>query len=271
MLKNPKAKVLLIAGMHGNEYSAVEVALYFKDIVEEYGYTNITVVPYANENALLNNSRTYVQNNTTDLNRSFSEGLETQVQAIEKMKKLILEHDLIIDIHNSPNCCNFALFDASYLQGLALCEAAGVTYAVRDTNVKNTLKYYANTLINKTAITYEFSPMIPTTKEGMDKAIIDITSLINAFDNYRFLRNNPPKQVEYVTLKNYFAQGTGYFKLYDTNLNRTYKPNEEIGILFADYGQKIDIRNPFDFPIQIIVLSHPYKSMDDILFQYIRV
>lgn len=165
--------ILILSGVHGNEYSAVGVGVKLKKYYD--GVQNITVIPFANQKGLLAGTREIPNTHTTDLNRMFDSTHDT----FESIKQLIDDHDVVIDIHNSPDCAPFVLLnnDKHFRKLARWASLANTDYASRNSTA-NTIKKYCLGK-NKLAVTYEFGDMTKCTEHMLNKVLDDIKSLVD--------------------------------------------------------------------------------------------
>lgn len=148
-----EGNLLLISGVHGNEYTPIE-ALFQLEKDEEYTnqllktYKKVTFLHAVNEHGIKNNVRDYDAN--TDLNRIFS---------VDTIKNDLIEHvfdaDYVIDIHSSKDCTEFVLLNNNeYVKSyIKYCDDNDIKYAVWEGS-DNTIKSYA-IKNNKIAFTVE--------------------------------------------------------------------------------------------------------------------
>lgn len=74
--RTPKAKVLLLGGIHGDEYSSVSVVFKWMNILDKYhsGLFHWKILPLVNPDGLLRKRSRRTNGNGVDLNRNFSPG-----------------------------------------------------------------------------------------------------------------------------------------------------------------------------------------------------
>ena len=114
--KNQGYKILIVAGIHGNEHTSI----YSLQLLKQYLATNkientaisqICTLNYINEIGMYNFIR---QNqNGIDLNREFFHEKSSQ-KIIQKLKKIMDLYDIIIDIHSSFNTTQFFYLNKDY-------------------------------------------------------------------------------------------------------------------------------------------------------------
>lgn len=148
-------KLLLISGLHGDEYNPV-VALreLFIDAKSDFvtdlksRYSSITVLHAVNRQGLVNNTRLC---EGIDLNR-------IEDYSSDKLKQFIDDSDVIVDVHASPKCSTFVLISnndeaSSYVK---FCKDFHLNYVVWSDSAANSTKAYAISK-GKTAFTIECS------------------------------------------------------------------------------------------------------------------
>ena len=116
--------VLFVCGIHGNETKAVKVVMKLREMLEDKKsseFTGISSVGYAigvNKEGLKHNTREWVdkqQNPTLDMNRSFEKESITFEKSfdevVDEVKEMSKSYDVVVDVHNSPNCADSFLID----------------------------------------------------------------------------------------------------------------------------------------------------------------
>lgn len=171
-----KFNVLITSGIHGNESSAVYASylmyyMFKEKLTEPPSWLNsITFFLGINEPALACDCREWVNLNemSDDLNRMFPPQNLTKENIRETVKELVLQNDIVIDVHNSPICKPCYLIDNDE-QALFLSFCARktmLTPLIRDGNSNaGTIKSYVNNQCsNKLGYTIELPGM------GINKA-----------------------------------------------------------------------------------------------------
>lgn len=176
-----KRKILVVCGIHGNESQAVKDVYYLKEHLKNTSMVNpnirkITFV-VANRSGLLANTREYQPDNkspTSDFNRSFpwKEEAQEKETIIEELKEEVKNNDIVIDVHNSPNCIPCVLIDWNGPRFDVICSMLKTmpresmfTPVIRYSGV-DSLKNYANSL-GKFGFTVELGGMgFPRTKQN---------------------------------------------------------------------------------------------------------
>jgi predicted deacylase len=179
--KEGKRRVLVVCGIHGNESQAVKDVYYLKGHFKNTNMVNsniwkITFV-VANRSGLLANTREYQTDNkspTSDFNRSFpwKEEAQEKETIVEELKEEVKNNDIIIDVHNSPNCIPCVLVDWNGPRFDVICSMLKTmpresmfTPVIRYSGV-DSLKNYANNL-GKFGFTVELGGMgFPRTKQN---------------------------------------------------------------------------------------------------------
>lgn len=171
--ENCDLKLLVIGGMHGNESNAVDiVSRLYNNLIVKYNnkvwwyntrFSEITIINAVNYSGLKYNQREFFQEEleeTNDLNRIYNtETFPTKEEIMAELEQEILEHDVIVDVHNTSNiqtCISISVNENA---------AAYVDWALRNdvrfvlTDDKPTLKRHADIDFEKIAFTYEFTDM----------------------------------------------------------------------------------------------------------------
>lgn len=86
--RKPKAKILLLGGIHGDEYSSVSIVFKWLNTLDKYhsGLFHWKIVPLVNPDGLLRKHSRRSNANGVDLNRNFSPGSDKQA-SLEYWKK----------------------------------------------------------------------------------------------------------------------------------------------------------------------------------------
>ncbi len=159
-------KILIIAGIHGNESNAVNL---LSKISREYEINTtdigqVTFLNAINTTGLKYNTREFQEEESkesNDLNRYFdTEVKEDKIQIMEELSQYIKEHDLIIDIHNSPNVVIPSVVIALNEHApfyIRKCDGLNIPYILYSNT--NTIKKYADLTLGKEAYTIEVNQM----------------------------------------------------------------------------------------------------------------
>ncbi|MEF8873431.1 MAG: succinylglutamate desuccinylase/aspartoacylase family protein [Candidatus Thermoplasmatota archaeon] len=128
-------KILITAGVHGNEIGSVLICREIKGWVDSRGIENVEVIPEVNLEAVERKERENPLDHK-DLNRIFpgkedgtrSEGIARQI--FDKAKKF----DIVIDLHtygSQSRCIPYMLTDLNQDYNRELCERIGLETAVQ--------------------------------------------------------------------------------------------------------------------------------------------
>jgi len=184
--------VLVIAGVHGDELTpiyAVSKMLEknsFNGVLDHF--SKITVINGLNISGLRNNSREIASNSTQDLNRMFSK--ETPVECVEILKNNIEKNDVIIDIHSSPNCANFALIDIDeYTESIMnWCDDANIICAFRYSGADTIKRYCLDQ--GKLAVTIELNKMNVVDKDSAHDCEKMVNNLIVKSSDFKLKKSD---------------------------------------------------------------------------------
>lgn len=251
---NPGKSILIIGGLHGNEHTSVYAVQLFNKAIRNKVFkklNKITICNFVNYVGIFNNTR---QNQDgIDLNRQFHGNKSNK--DIEKIKKLINQHDVIIDMHSSFNTINFCYlakdkYTKSYINFL---EKININYVVNYSS-EPTMKNFINLNTNKIGFTIQLN---------QNNNDIDINS---AFNGVQIL-NNIIKNIDLCIKKSDIfndieesyditAYITGKMKI-QAVLGKKYKKGQTIGRI-----QSIDGKNiiSITIPEDGIIVAYPIKQ-----------
>lgn len=194
--REPSRRLLVVAGVHGNEQNAVlathKAMEFFKESEKfhQFSKTEIKFIIGANRFGLIANCREWVNfdslqesaGDPVDMNRIFGED-DASIpgpSTLQEIQKLILsaakESDAVIDIHNSYVMENSLLINndehaAAYVK---FCTENSIRYVVRE-SVSSTIKKYAISH-GKVGITVEMGGL--TLSQYHTKVIDDQTEFV---------------------------------------------------------------------------------------------
>lgn len=185
--------VLIIAGVHGDELTPVFAVgnmikiSAFEDMKDKF--SKITFINGLNISGLRNKTREISSDSTQDINRMLSN--ETPIEYTEILKKHIDKSDVVIDIHSSPTCANFALVDIDeYTESIMdWCVEADVKCAFRYSGA-NTIKRYCLEK-GKLAVTLEINRMNTVDKSSADDCIRMVRWLVEKSENIVLEKREP--------------------------------------------------------------------------------
>lgn len=169
--KKKGKKVLIVCGTHGNESRSVRIVdaiiKHWSEYCEELEGSKIIKVGFVllNEEGLEQNSREFVYDTTSsngDLNRAFFKpNTNTLEEIVKKLKEIIFDYDIVVDVHNSPNCINCCLIDyddSRIWEKINKVKKTKFEPVIRATQI-NTIKKYINSFKDKEGYTLEISGM----------------------------------------------------------------------------------------------------------------
>jgi predicted deacylase len=201
-------KILVVAGVHGNEHNAVLAAYrVYQDFLTETDEKckndhTIRFLIGVNRWGLLNNMREWgtradvypdpmPEDKPIDFNRVFAdENLENVEDSASIMrdtiKEAIKEADIVIDVHNSPACENMVLLnnDEYTYDTIAFIEAIHHRYMVWESQTSTIKKYAIDH--GKVGLTVELGGMTLGAQDGavMIDQVASLKTLINWLDFY---------------------------------------------------------------------------------------
>lgn len=192
---NPKGdNITILAGVHGNELTPVYTLMKivrdssFSDLSIFNNINKLTIVNGINSEGLNQNKRNFDKTPTNDLNRSFR---YDDIDIVKDLKTILDSTTILLDIHSSPNCTEFALIDynedANFL--IDLCNSANVTYGVRYSN-GNTLKKYISDK-GGMSLTIEIDGMEKINYSVIDNSIALIKNILNNLFNESPYKSEP--------------------------------------------------------------------------------
>lgn len=189
-------KILVVAGVHGNEHNAVLAAYRFMGAIESDdtfldSCTEIRFILGANRYGLMNNTREWGEpdcakneaGDPVDLNRVFKEDdcpKNSSLQEIMRTLSTAVEaSDIVIDIHNSPAMTPCVLLnnDTHTKEFVKFCSDTGTRYIIQESTT-NTLKRYALSK-GKIAFTVELGGM--TVSPWHDEIVADQYMFLRTF------------------------------------------------------------------------------------------
>jgi len=207
--------ILILSGVHGNELTPIycsyllskydDIFFFDKKYIKSKSFKKLTILSSINDDGIIKNTRDIPNNSTTDINRMFNSELKVNIQ--EELKTLINENDVIIDIHSSPHCTEFALINQdrktnSYIDFLKNID---VNYAIRYSSA-NTIKKYCLDL-NKIAFTIELNGMNKIDYDSAGKGFELVCKIINNIRKFEVVESEP----KYDTLTELLTYRKGLF------------------------------------------------------------
>lgn len=239
---NKKGKrILIIAGVHGEELTPVYCLSVFSkqyiDIVKQ-DFKSMTIINGVNMDGLKQGTRDIPNNSTSDLNRMFIS--ESRTDSFNLLKEHIEENDIVIDVHSSPSCTDFALIDIDeYMSSMKeWCNKSSVTAAFRYSGA-DTIKRYCLDM-GKPALTIELNKLNVIDYASAKNGAEILTRLILRSANYAKIEKKEPGYVkELVEIKTHvsgivdyhvkngehFKEGDTLYSILDLDLNIIYDYN----------------------------------------------
>lgn len=193
-IENPKEnsypKILIIAGVHGNELTAMKTAEMLVDYFEfclkieacafeDMHFSSLTVLNCVNKYGLIHNKRESGHlENPFDLNRGYNESED--IRSI--IKKEIDKADIIVDIHSSPRIIKalFLVDNGSKFPKQAIQNYCDLPIVVRN-STDSTIKSYAMSL-GKLGLTLETNGIEVIDKKSAKIAKSAIINLMTLSD-----------------------------------------------------------------------------------------
>lgn len=195
------SKVLFIGGVHGDELTSIYSLMRLNEELQNPDVLNtltsikqITILNMVNMPGLENKCRDfYGPTQSNDLNRQFITDDNYDMENVVKtLKREISKHNIIIDVHSSPNIFNCALIDIDETCGpmAKYFESLDIPYAAR---------YCKNSTIKKYCMK-DFHCSFDYEKIGMTIELnglgqIDFTSASSAYNMLLKILQNPPQKL----------------------------------------------------------------------------
>jgi len=253
--------ILLIAGVHGNELTPMKVLpdLYHKSEKEADYYKRLTFLIGANPYALEERKREGKYEEKDDLNRSF----HTSYDSKKELKELIDLHQIVIDVHSSPRCCNLVLFDNDQFAPSLYqwCKKTGLTYACRNFNGDTIKKYVLSK--GKIGLTVELCGTKMPTFGNIDTGAAFLRKLLRDLHLIKILiPNNDGSPKTWVDI---LSPAEGIISYFDGILGKRSVKGEAIGVINDFQGRP---RNSIVMPCTGTVVDLPdtdYIKMGEIV------
>jgi len=266
---NKSLNVLFIAGVHGNELTAMNICknLHIKCKQKSYDKANITFLNYVNMYGLKRCVREcYSEENSEDLNRHHFERNHKHPRDI--IYEEINKHDIIIDIHSSPWISNFFLINNNSNTDINYFINKNIGYVVRDSDAK-TIKNYCLSL-GKLGFTYESSGLRIVDNESSNRGVWDLYSILNDIEEFYDIQSKAIKLSldRKDLLRSCVSTCSGFLSDFSRKslLGKPVMSNEKI-ITVKDYirGYSIDMTSPADGTI-VEFIDRDYVNEGDVLF-----
>jgi predicted deacylase len=255
--------ILILSGVHGNELTPVYTTyLLSKHDFSKFKFKKITIISSINYEGISKNSRDIPNTHTNDINRMFNSHQEINYE--KELFKFINENDVIIDLHSSPKCDNFALLNQdewtnSYVD---FCENNNISYLIRYSN-SNTIKKYCLDL-NKIAFTIELNMMSYIDKKSSEKGKEIVLNIIKNINQFKLEKSEPTNS----TYFEFFTHHEGLF-IPNKSCGIVIREGEIIGtvINLEDFSEKkIKFNKKSDYKIICFGASDYVSSSESICY-----
>lgn len=181
--------ILFVAGLHGNENTAMECCEQLLNRIKNENIRNIhkiTFINYINMYGIKNHIRnTEPIENISDLNRQWMDKSENE-NIREYIKNIINEdYDVIFDLHSSPNISNFFLMDSISVNNdvINFFNDKLINYAIRHSSAQ-TLKNYCNHKDDTYGFTYELNGLNKIDYNSVHIGVQEIMSILYNFETF---------------------------------------------------------------------------------------
>ena len=249
--------VTILGGVHGNELSPIHTLMTlvkdesFKNSIETYldCIAELNIINCINTTGLLEHQRGIVNTPTNDINR-FYNFFESNLT--EELKTFLDAADIVLDIHASANCSEFALIDYNEnAQSLVnWCMGAGVKFAVRYSGGK-TLKRYIQDK-GGISLTLEMDGLDKVNKESVATISYYLKSLLENSIDIEIVKSKPKGDV----LEDILSYSTGLVE-YAIQPNQFIEKGDIIATILSANGVELqEITSPITG--YIVVLGRDY-------------
>ena len=160
-------KILMTAGMHGDEQDAVLTVLKYKEMISKRDDLDLDVdFLIVNKSGIRYNTREVYHPDLSigDPNRMFDAPMPTnymlETSAVEWIKQNLKNYEAVIDVHNSQDVAMCVLLSNNkYARNyVEFCEKYQINYIARESNT-DTVKKYANEVTKIPGFTVELGGM----------------------------------------------------------------------------------------------------------------
>lgn len=188
--KNSPNTLLILSGIHGNEYSPCILSNKICNNIEliselKQHYNEIIFLSNINKEGLVNNTREFIN---IDLNRIYQYDFST----IDSIKKAIEKSTHIIDLHSSPHCDNFILINNTNTANSYVEYAIenDINYLIYDQYNDYTIKHQTQ-LQNKISITFEMNGINFISIDNILNAEIQLNKILKTFHTINVVKSYP--------------------------------------------------------------------------------
>lgn len=262
---NKKGKnVLIISGVHGDEITPIYTVAYMlkNNLFKTKYIKNLTIINGINISGIKKLTREVDYETSADLNRVLNNNKEQDY--IRELTDNINKNDIIIDIHSSPSCTEFALIDIDeYTMSLKnWCDKSNVQCAFRYSGADTIKRYCLEN--NKPALTLEINMMKIIDFNSSFRTAKLINRLLDNIEKIKMLKT-VPKVKELREIKTYndgllihnfrnggcFRKGQTLYKVFDLELNEINDVKSDChGIVICEPDKSIVTRGDTVYFIQ---------------------
>lgn len=263
--------VLFVCGVHGNESKAVKVVMKLREMINEKkekfpGISTIGFMIGVNKMGLKHNAREWIDEPTSptnDMNRAFER--ETKVfdkcfdEVVDEIKEKAKVYDVVIDVHNSPNCIESFLIDfgmpkSNWLAGFAKDMEKGILQPIVRQSGVDSLKNYVNSLSGTDHLHVGFTVELGGMGFEGEHCDGEENIKLKAFKLIQFMKELPKFQnckeenIDYLDCTiPVLSSREGIIEYTKKNPNTSYKKDEEIGVIISFTGTILErIKAPCD-------------------------
>lgn len=222
--------ILIISGVHGDEITPIFCTKLLQehlvDCNNNYDVNNITIISAVNKNGIKNNTRDITKKQSNDLNRLFT--LDDDEDYVAILKTYIVENDVIIDIHSSPNCTEFVLINQDFYANsyVEFCIKNDIKYFIRYSSSDTIKKYCSN--LNKLSFTLELNGINKANFHSMVIGYDIVKTIISNINDLNIIKEEPKYNI-----------GTEIYTLY-SGLNEYFINKDDIIDVFLDFNMVTD-------------------------------
>lgn len=264
---NDKPKVLILAGIHGDELTSMEVcdSLFYKCVDENYKAANIKFINYVNWYGIKNCVREcYSEEKIEDLNRAhYVENDSVREILHDEIDKC----DIMIDLHSSPKMMESFLIDNGTKFNLSLFSKYNIPIIVRNFDGQ-TLKNYALNK-NKIGLTFEANGLREVDYDSVDRSVNIIFKILNNINEFKDdLLIKDSFRLSYDKLyRNEFSPFTGIIKNKNSVLGKFLLKDDDVFLIQDPHNIKNTaiIKMPTDGYVTNVV-DKDFVNADDYLF-----
>lgn len=266
---NEGKSILIVAGMHGNQHTSIYACQLFNNAIKNKKFKHlnkITICNFINYVGIFNNTRQNEDN--IDLNRQFTG--KKSISIIQKLKKLINQHDVILDIHSSFNSIEFCyLAKDKFTQAyIGFLNKINVKYVINK-STQPTLKNYINLNTQKIGFTIELNQN--NNDIDINSAYRGVQIISSIVTNIDQCQKTPGLFQDIQEAYDICADITGKLKI-DGILGKKYKKGQTIGrIQSIDKNTVISIIIPEDGILVAFPIKQAYIAIGQPIIKIQRI